>query len=89
MWQKNNNQLQRQYVFNDFTETFAFMTEVAMIAEKQRHHPTWTNFKNTVDISLSTPDAGNIVTNKDRELAEAIDRVYEKYNRDTRRQIRA
>ena len=89
MWQKNNNQLERQLVFNDFIEAFAFMTEVAMIAEKQGHHPSWSNFRNKIDISLSTPDAGNIVTNKDRELAEAIDRVYEKYNRDTRRKIRA
>lgn len=89
MWYKNNNQLQRQLVFNDFTEAFAFMTEVAMIAERQNHHPTWTNFRNTIDISLSTPDAGNIVTNKDRELAEAIDRVYEKYSKDSRRKLRA
>ncbi len=89
MWQKNNNQLQRQLVFKDFAEAFAFMTEVAMIAEKQNHHPKWTNFWNKIDISLSTPDAGNIVTNKDRELAEAIDGVYEKYNKDTRRKIRA
>jgi len=79
MWQKRNNQLHTQLIFNDFTEAFAFMTEVALIAEKQNHHPTWQNSRNVVDIRLSTQDAGNIVTNKDRELAEAIDRIYAKY----------
>lgn len=79
MWQKRNNQLHAQLIFNDFTEAFAFMTEVALIAEKQSHHPTWKNAGNVVDIQLSTQDAGNIVTNKDRELAEAIDRVYAKH----------
>ena len=55
------------------------MTEVAFLAEKHSHHPDWSNVWNSVEINLTTHDAGNIVTDKDRRLAEAIDRVFEKY----------
>lgn len=51
------------------------MTRVAMIAEKMDHHPTWSNTWNTVEIRLSTHDAGNIVTDKDRRMAEAIGKI--------------
>jgi 4a-hydroxytetrahydrobiopterin dehydratase len=51
------------------------MTKVAIQAEKMNHHPTWTNNYNTVSFELCTHDAGSIVTDKDRKLAEAIDRV--------------
>jgi 4a-hydroxytetrahydrobiopterin dehydratase len=51
------------------------MTRVAILAEKADHHPTWKNTWNTVEIWLSTHDAGNIVTDKDRQLASAIDSV--------------
>ncbi len=79
MWQKIENQLRTELTFRNFTEAFAFMTEIAMIAEKQGHHPTWTNTWNKVSISLSTHEAGNVVTNRDRELADAIEKVYQKY----------
>lgn len=51
------------------------MTRVALIAEKMDHHPTWSNVYNQVTIELSTHDAGDIVTDKDRELAKAIDQL--------------
>jgi len=51
------------------------MTKVAIVAEKMNHHPTWTNTWNTVTFELSTHDAGDIVTDKDRRLAQAIDEV--------------
>jgi 4a-hydroxytetrahydrobiopterin dehydratase len=73
MWKEENNQLNRQFVFKNFSEAFAFMTRVAMIAEKMNHHPEWSNVYNKVSIHLSTHDAGDIVTDKDRKLAEAID----------------
>jgi 4a-hydroxytetrahydrobiopterin dehydratase len=73
MWKEENNQLNRQFVFKNFSEAFAFMTRVALIAEKMNHHPEWTNVYNTVSIHLSTHDAGDIVTDKDRKLADAID----------------
>ena len=75
MWKEENNQLNKTFVFKDFTEAFAFMTRVAFIAEKMNHHPNWTNVYNKVSISLNTHDAGNTVTDKDRKLAEAIDKI--------------
>jgi 4a-hydroxytetrahydrobiopterin dehydratase len=76
MWEEKNNQLQRTFTFKDFVHAFAFMTRVAFIAEKMNHHPNWSNAWNTVSVSLNTHDAGNIVTDKDRKLAEEIDKVY-------------
>lgn len=75
MWQENDNKLYRKFTFANFSEAFAFMTRVAILAEKQDHHPTWTNTWNTVEIWLSTHDAGNIVTEKDKTLAHAIDKL--------------
>jgi 4a-hydroxytetrahydrobiopterin dehydratase len=77
MWKEENNKLNRQFKFKNFSEAFAFMTRVAFIAEKMDHHPLWTNVYNQVDISLSTHDAGDIVTDKDHKLAKAIDRLME------------
>jgi 4a-hydroxytetrahydrobiopterin dehydratase len=73
MWNEKDNKLTKTFQFKDFTEAFGFMTKVAFLAEKMNHHPTWTNTYNTVIIELSTHDAGNIVTDKDRALAAAID----------------
>jgi len=75
MWKEENNSLTRSFTFNDFKDAFAFMTKVALIAEKMDHHPTWTNTYNTVDISLNTHSAGNTVTDKDRDLAAMIDQL--------------
>ena len=75
MWQEIDNKLYRKFVFADFSEAFAFMTRVAMLAEKQNHHPLWTNVWNTVEIWLSTHDAGDVVTEKDRKLAASIDEI--------------
>lgn len=71
-WQTVNNALYQKFEFSDFSEAFAFMTRVAMIAEKMDHHPKWTNVWNTVELWLSTHDAGDIVTDKDKKLAEKI-----------------
>ena len=73
MWKEENNKLYRKFEFINFSEAFAFMTRVAMEAEKMDHHPSWTNVYNTVEIWLSTHSAGNIVTEKDRKLAAKID----------------
>ena len=75
-WTEQNNRLKKTFKFKDFSEAFAFMTRVALIAEKMDHHPFWTNVYNTVNIELSTHDAGDIVTDKDRKLADAIDKIY-------------
>ncbi len=73
MWQENDNKLYRKFRFGNFSEAFAFMTRVALLAEKHDHHPTWTNTWDTVEIWLCSHDAGNTVTDRDRKLAKAID----------------
>jgi len=75
MWKEENNKLKRNFVFKDFSEAFAFMARVALLAEKMDHHPTWSNTWNQVDIELYTHSAGNTVTALDRKLAEAIDKL--------------
>lgn len=67
--------LTRSFTFSDFSEAFAFMTRVALLAEKMNHHPEWSNVWNRVDISLSSHDAGDVVTDRDRKLAGAIDKL--------------
>ncbi len=73
MWQHTNNKLYKKFQFANFSEAFAFMTRVAIEAEKANHHPLWTNVWNTVEIWLSTHDAGDVVTDKDHQLAKMID----------------
>ena len=73
MWQTLPNTLYRKFTFTNFSEAFAFMTRVAIEAEKMDHHPKWTNVWNTVEIWLNTHDAGDIVTEKDHQLAKRID----------------
>ena len=72
-WKEANNKLYRKFLFKNFSEAFAFMTRVAIEAEKMDHHPLWTNVYNTVEIWLSTHDAGDIITPKDKRLAEKIE----------------
>jgi len=66
----------RSFVFKDFGEAFAFMTRVALIAEKADHHPEWSNVWNRVDITLTTHDAGGL-SHRDVDLAAAIDSLVE------------
>ena len=73
-WQRQGDALVRGYRFADFRRAFAFMTEVAEVAEDMQHHPDWTNVYSRVDVSLSTHDAGGI-TQLDFDLAAAMDRA--------------
>ncbi len=75
MWKEADNKLKRTFEFKNFIEAFSFMTRVAIVAEKMNHHPNWSNVYNTVSIELTTHDAGNVVTDNDRKLAEIIDSV--------------
>jgi 4a-hydroxytetrahydrobiopterin dehydratase len=75
MWEEKNNTLFKKFKFQNFSEAFAFMTRVALEAEKMDHHPKWTNVYNEVEIWLNTHDAGDIVTEKDRKLAKKIDGI--------------
>lgn len=74
-WKIKNDQLVRDFEFKNFSEAWAFMTRVAFLAEKMDHHPEWTNVYNKVQIKLSTHSAGNIITEKDRNLAAEIDKL--------------
>lgn len=76
MWTESDNKFYRKFEFKDFSEAFAFMARVALEAEKMDHHPLWTNVYNKVEIWLSTHDAGDVVTEKDKALAEKIDKCY-------------
>ncbi len=73
MWEEKENKLYKKFQFKNFSEAFAFMTRVAIEAEKMDHHPRWTNVYNTVEIWLNTHDAGDVVTDKDHKLAKKID----------------
>lgn len=75
MWQEENKRLYRKFIFKNFSEAFAFLTRVAMLAEQKNHHPEIKNNYNIVELWLSTHDVGNIVTEKDRELATKIDKI--------------
>lgn len=76
-WKLKENTLNRDFKFKNFVEAFSFMCSIALIAEKMDHHPDWSNSYNKVKITLTTHEAGGI-TQRDFELAKAIDRLWEK-----------
>jgi 4a-hydroxytetrahydrobiopterin dehydratase len=73
-WELREDRIRREYAFADFSEAFAFMTRVALVAEKLDHHPDWSNVWNRVEIALWTHDAGGI-TERDFTLAQEIARL--------------
>jgi 4a-hydroxytetrahydrobiopterin dehydratase len=75
-WQmaEDRDAIQKTFVFSDFNEAFGFMARVALTAEKMDHHPEWSNVYKTVDVTLSSHDAGGL-TERDISLAEAMDRI--------------
>ncbi|MEO6329411.1 MAG: 4a-hydroxytetrahydrobiopterin dehydratase [Ginsengibacter sp.] len=75
MWEEKDNKLYKKFEFKNFSEAFAFMTRVALAAEKMDHHPLWTNVYNKVEIWLNTHDAGDAVTEKDHKLSKKIDNL--------------
>ena len=74
-WQHDNDTLLREWQFADFLQAFAFMTQVALLAEKADHHPNWSNVYNAVTMRLTSHDAGNTVTHRDIQLAEQINQL--------------
>ena len=75
MWKEKNDKLYQKFEFKTFVEAFSFMTSVALLAEKANHHPTWKNTYKKVEIWLSTHDAGDKITDKDKKLAKKIDEL--------------
>lgn len=74
-YDNNKEHLFQSYKFKNFIEAWGFMSQVAILAEKHNHHPNWSNVYNQVTIRLNTHDAGDIITDKDYKLAEAIDQL--------------
>ena len=75
-WQEagGRDAITKTFVFADFNAAFGFMTRAALVAEKMDHHPEWSNVYKTVNVTLSTHDAGGL-TALDIALAEAMDRI--------------
>ncbi len=72
-WQESSTSMERTFVFRDFTEAFAFMTNVAAVAQELDHHPDMTISWNKVTLLLTTHSAGSTVTELDRALAARVD----------------
>jgi 4a-hydroxytetrahydrobiopterin dehydratase len=79
MWEEKNNRLVRSFKFKNFVEAMEFMNKAGEVAEKMNHHPDWRNVYNRVEVELCTHDAGNCVTEKDRNLALEMDKIYAHY----------
>jgi 4a-hydroxytetrahydrobiopterin dehydratase len=79
-WEQHGGRdaIRRQYVFKDFAQAFAFMTQVAIVAEKRNHHPEWSNVYNKVEFTLTTHDAAG-VTQRDIDLARYADEAYARF----------
>ena len=74
-WTETDNRLRREFNFADFAEAWAFLTRVALAAERADHHPDIRNVWNRVWLELTSHDTGNSVTERDLRLAEAINRI--------------
>ena len=77
-WKEENQVLLKTFTFTSFEEAMQFMQNAVPFISETDHHPTWSNTYNRVEVRLTTHDAGNKVTEKDRELAKVLDEVYSK-----------
>lgn len=75
-WQHLNNALNKTYIFTDFKTAIDFMHSSVEAINLLNHHPEWRNVYNRVEVGLTTHDAGNLVTDKDYELAKLLDLLY-------------
>lgn len=76
MWKNENNSLKRAFKFKDFKGSMDFVNKVATLAEKHDHHPDISIQYDRVTLVLTTHHAGNVITDKDKEMAKEIDRCY-------------
>jgi len=74
-WTESNHELTKTFVFKSFLEAIHWMVKASSEMEKQKHHAIWTNEYNKVHVRLTTHDAGNTITQKDRDLAAALDMI--------------
>ena len=75
-WIEKQNALEKTFIFKDFETAISFMVKASFTIEKLNHHPEWTNVYNRLFVKLTTHDAGNTITDKDRQLADALDKLY-------------
>ena len=80
-WKEESNTLIGHFQFDNFSIAFSFMTQIVLKKEKMNHHPDWSNCWNKVEIRLTTHDAGSVITQKDKDLAEGINKIYNSYNK--------
>ena len=80
-WEAQNNKLTKTFEFQSFEEAIEFMVRASKVISQMDHHPEWTNVYNRVMVSLCTHDAGNVITQKDHDLAAALDAVFQLGNR--------
>lgn len=74
-WTEHNNRLQKTFKFKTFSDAIEWMRKAAVKIDEIDHHPEWTNVYNKVHVVLCTHDVGNIITEKDRELARILDQI--------------
>lgn len=74
-WTEHNNALHKTFAFSGFSAALEWMQKASLEIEKLNHHPKWTNIYNKVIVELTTHDAGNIVTEKDWQLAQILDAI--------------
>lgn len=74
-WTESDSSLYKKFIFEDFDQAFSFMEEVAEVAKRMNHHPKWTNIYKTVECWLRTHDAGDVITERDRQLALEMDKI--------------
>lgn len=87
-WTHKDNSLQRDYVFTTFEEALAFMLTCAPAISKHNHHPEWTNVYNKLQVIFRTHDAGNVVTNKDIEMAIILEKLFKNKDLNALKQIK-
>jgi 4a-hydroxytetrahydrobiopterin dehydratase len=76
MWKEEDNRLIADLEFKNFEAAIDYMVKAAKVIEQHNHHPEWSNVYNKIHIELTTHDAGNVVTDKDRNLAQALAQLY-------------
>jgi 4a-hydroxytetrahydrobiopterin dehydratase len=74
-WKEENHKLTKTFIFKSFADAIAWMVKASFAIEKLDHHPEWSNIYNKVHVTLTTHDAGNTITEKDRKLAKILDSI--------------
>jgi 4a-hydroxytetrahydrobiopterin dehydratase len=80
-WNREAHKIERTYTFNTFNDAISFMVESSLFIHEKNHHPVWTNSYNQLNVCLTTHDAGNLVTEKDWEIATYMESLFLNYQK--------